>query len=90
MERCTYEGSEWTIGFVIQHQLIISEIARYAGTFYFPLPKELKNPMKGLNNIQNEDNQCFRWCLVKYLNPINKNRPKFRNLDKELAKQLNC
>ena len=29
--------------------------------------------MKGLINIQNEDNECFRWCLVKYLYPVHKN-----------------
>ena len=45
--------------------------------------------MKGLINIQNEDNECFRWCLVRYLNPVNKNPVKILNVDKEFAKQLN-
>ena len=44
--------------------------------------------MKGLINIQNEDNQSFRWFLVKYLNPLNKNPAKIRNIDKEFAMQL--
>ena len=54
-----------------------------------PLPTELRNPMKGLINIQNEDNECFRWSLVRYLNPVNKNPVKILNVDKEFAKQLN-
>ena len=39
--------------------------------------------MKGLNNTQNKDNKCFRWCLVRYLNPVNKNPAEIRSDDKE-------
>ena len=70
----TYEGSDWTINSIIQHQLVISEIASCEGTCYFPFPTELRNPMK--------DNECFRWCLVRYLNPVNKNPAKIRNVNK--------
>ena len=45
--------------------------------------------MKRFINIQNIDNECFRYCLVRYLNPVNKNSTKIRSVDKELAKQLN-
>ena len=44
--------------------------------------------MKGLINVQNEDNECFRWCLFRHVNPINKNPAKIRNIDKDFAKQL--
>ena len=43
--------------------------------------------MKGLINVQNEHSECFRWCLVRYLNPVNKNAIKIRNVDEEFAKQ---
>lgn len=36
------------------------------------LPDELRNSKKDLINIQNEDNECFRWCHVRYLNPMSK------------------
>ena len=39
-------------------------------------------------NNQNEDNECFRWCLVKQISPVNKNSSKSRNNDKEIAKKL--
>ena len=52
------------------------------------LPKQLGNPIKALINIQNENNECFRWCLVRYLSPLNKNPAKFRNADRKFAKQL--
>ena len=88
-ERWTYEGSGWKTNSVIQHQLVTSEIATCEGSSYLQLPKELRNPMKGLINIQNEDNKCFRWCLVRYLNLVNKKPAKNRNVDKEFAKKPN-
>ena len=39
-------------------------------------------------NVQNEDNECFRWSFVRYLNSVNKNPVKIRNVDKTFAKQL--
>ena len=44
--------------------------------------------MKGFIKIQNEDNECFRCCLVRFLNPVNKIPSKNRNLDTKFAKQL--
>lgn len=44
--------------------------------------------MKGLTDIQKEDNECFRWCFVRRLNSINKNSGKIANADKEFIKQL--
>ena len=88
VERWKFEGSGWTINSIIQCQLVISDIASCEGSFYFPLPKELRNPMKGLINIQNEDKESIRSCLCRYLNPVNKNSAEIRNFDKEFAKQL--
>ena len=45
--------------------------------------------MRGLINIQNVDNEFFRWCLVGYLNPVTKNVAKIRNVDRTFAKQFN-
>ena len=45
--------------------------------------------MRGLINIQNVDNECFRWCLVRYLNPVTKNVAKIGNVDITFAKQFN-
>ena len=40
------------------------------GSTYIELPDELKNPMKGLINIKNNDNKCFLWCHIRHLNPL--------------------
>ena len=31
---------------------------------YIELPPELRNSTKGLINLQNKDNECFRWCHI--------------------------
>ena len=45
----------WTIYSVLQHRFFISESNSCRGIFYSPLPIELINPNKHLNNNQNED-----------------------------------
>ena len=39
--------------------------------------------------IKQPKKKSNKWCLVRYLNPVNKNPAKIRNVDRELAKQLN-
>ena len=45
--------------------------------------------MKGLINIQNNDNKCFLWCHVRLLNLIDKNSQIITKKDKELVNKLN-
>ena len=56
VEKWMCKGSVKSIKSVIQYQLVISKIALCKCGSYFPYSKELKNIMKGLFNIQNEDN----------------------------------
>ena len=51
-----YERSGWTVHLILQHQLVISKITPREGSSYFSFSKELANPLKGLIDIQNEDN----------------------------------
>ena len=41
------------------------------------MAKELNHPMKGLINIQNNDNKCFLWSHVRHLNCVDKNSGDF-------------
>ena len=40
---------------------------------YFSLPKEMNNSVKGFLNIQSKDNEYCNLCLVRYVNPVDKN-----------------
>ena len=44
--------------------------------------------MRRLINIQNEENECLIWCLLRYLNLENRTTTKIRNDDQEFSKQL--
>ena len=64
------KGSAWIIDSVIDHTISISKYNPLPGSSYIKLPKELDHPREGLTNIQNtDDNECFKWSLVRYLNP---------------------
>ena len=83
------KGSDWIIDSVIHHTISISKYNPLAGNSYIKLPKELDHPRKELINIQNtDDNEWFKWCLVRYLNPANHHLARITNTDKEFAKTL--
>ena len=64
------KGSGWIIDSVIDHIINISKYNPLAGSSYIKLSKESEYPRKVLINIQNnDDNECFKWGLVRYLNP---------------------
>ena len=60
-----------------------------AGSRHITLSKELDHPRKGLINIQNTDNnECFKWCLVRYFNPAEYNPRRITKSDEDFAKRL--
>ena len=77
------EGSGWTIESVDNHYLNIVQYEPMKGSSYIELPQELNNPKKGLINLKNNDNECFRWCHIRYLNPQDKYPQRIKKIDKE-------
>ena len=41
-----------------------------------------------INSQNTDDNECFKWCLVRYLNPVNDNPARITEVDKDFAKKL--
>ena len=39
------------------------------GISYVPLPDELAKKNAVIMNVKNKDDQCFKWCIKKALNP---------------------
>ena len=61
------------------------DVANYeplAGKSYIFLPPELNNPKKSLINLKNKDNECFKWCHTRFLNPQNKHPERIKKQDK--------
>ena len=53
------------------------------------LPTELRNSKKGLINMKNEDEECFRWCHIRHLNPQEKDPQRIKKEDKKMINELN-
>ena len=70
------EGSGWVIDRIDSHYINVTTYTPLHGSSYIELPTELKNPKKGLINIKNKDDECFRWCHIRHLNPQEKNPQK--------------
>ena len=80
------EGSGWTIQSVDNHYLNIVKYKPINGSSYIQLPSDLR--MKGLINIKNEDNECFRWCHIRHLNPQDKDPQRIKKTDKKYIEKL--
>ena len=55
------EGSGWTISSIDEHYINTVVYKPTKGSSYIPLPVGLQNSTKGLVNLKNDDNECFRW-----------------------------
>ena len=82
------DGSGWTVESVDNHYLNIVQYQPMNGSSYIKLPQELRHHRKGLINMKNEDNECFRWCHIRHLNPQDKNPQRIKKSDKEYINKL--
>ena len=82
------EGSGWTVKSIDNHYINIAKYNPVKGSSYIKLPEELKHTSKGLVNIKNKDNECFRWCHIRYLNPKNKDSQRIKKSDKNMIDKL--
>ena len=50
---------------------------------------ELRNPNKGLINMKNKDEEYFRWCHIRHLNPQAEHPERIKKEDKKMINELN-
>ena len=74
------EGSGWVFVEVENLTLHTDIWDPIKASSYIDLPKELKNK-NAIINMKNEDNKCFLWCVLRALNPKDKNAER---IDKDL------
>ena len=82
------QGSGWTIKSVDSHYLNIVKYKPMSGSSYIQLPSELGNGKKGLINLKNMDNECFRWCHIRHLSPQDKDPQRIKKTDKQYIEKL--
>ena len=81
------EGSGWTITSVDKHYVNVANYKPMEGSSYIDLPMELKNK-KAMINLKNEDNECFRWCHIRHLNPRKDNPHRISQSDRKYIEKL--
>ena len=82
------EGSAWIIKSVDSHFINVVRYRPLRGSSYIPLPKELQNSAKGIINMKNNDDECFRWCHIRHLLPQNKDPQRIKECDKKYVEKL--
>ena len=82
------KGSGWVIERILNLYLNIVSYIPLKGRSYFPLPEELRHHRKGLINLQNDDNECFRWCHIRHLNPLSHHNERITQKDRKMAQTL--
>ena len=83
------EGSDWIVESIDGKYVNISAYKPLVVNTYIELPDELKNTMKGLINIKNNDNKCFLWCHIRHLNLVERN-PQRITIDFPVPKKNFC
>ena len=81
------EGSGWVVTAVLKHYINVAKYDPTKGSSYIDLPPELKN-RKATINIKNDDNECFRWCHIRMLNPKKDHAERISQSDKKFVDKL--
>ena len=74
------EGSGWVLESIIDIKLHTANWDPLNAGSYMELPANLKNK-KAIINMKNQDDECFKWCVLRALYPKN-NHPE--RVDKDL------
>ena len=79
----TYEknGSGWYFKEVLNLEIHTAEFNLMNGSSYIPLPDWILNK-KAIVNIENKDEKCFLWCILRYLHPKERDEERLTGLKK--------
>ena len=89
IDKWVSEGSGWVIDRIDSHYLNVTLYKPLNGSSYIELPTELRNSKKGLINMKNKDEECFRWCHIRHLNPQTKYPERIKKENKKMINELN-
>ena len=89
IDKWVSEGLVWIIDHIDSHFINITLYKPLNGSSYIELPTELRNSKKGLINMKNKDEECFRWSHIRNLNPQIKYPERIKKGDKKMFNELN-
>ena len=74
-------GSGWYFKEVIRFEIYTVDYKTLKGESYIPLPDFLMRK-KAIINMENKDNKCFLWSVLRYLHPPEKHSSRINDLRK--------
>ena len=89
IDKWVSEGSGSVIDRIDSHYINVTLYKPLNGSSYIELPTELRNSKKGLINMNNKDEECFRWCHIRHLIPQIKYPERIKKEDKKMINELN-
>lgn len=81
-------GSNWSFRSVISLEIHTVAYEPLRGSSYIPLPKALA-VKKAIINMKNKDNECFKWCVTRTLNPVERDAERISKILRVRAEKLN-
>lgn len=72
LEEFIHRGSDWRVYVVIGLEVSMVPYIPLSAGKYTTLPKQIQH-LKGIVNMQNDDEKCFLWCILAALHPKGKN-----------------
>ena len=80
-------GSGWILKEVVRLDITVNKLRSLKGSSYIPLTHGLSRS-RGLINIKNKDQECFKWAVTRALNPVDKNPQRITKIFQEQANDL--
>ena len=65
-------GSAWMLKKVVRLDITLSRLRPLRGSSHIPFPERILK-RKALINMENEDEESFKWAVTRTLNPVEKN-----------------
>ena len=62
-------GSGWMLKNVVRLDITLSRLRPLRGSSHIPLPERILK-RKALINMENDDEECFKWAVTSALNPL--------------------
>ena len=80
-------GSGWYFKEVVRLEIHTVDYKPMRGSSYIPLPDFIRRK-KAIINIQNRDDKCFPWSVLRYLHPANRDEHRLTDL-RQYENELN-
>ena len=82
------EGSGWIFEGVENVEILTVPYEPLRGSKWLPLPKHIADK-KAVINLKNNDEECFKWCIAREIQPTDTNPQRIDKKLREVAETIN-